>query len=115
MKKDFRVLLLLSLIILVCVSCVEKTTFACEDSFQNFFRKNEVTIVITDSGLGGLSILADAVERLKDWKSFQKVDFVFFNALFSSEGGYNTLKTHQEKVSLHQPIQIVLFSLRSPL
>jgi glutamate racemase len=100
MKKDFRVLLLLSLLILVCVSCVEKTTFACEDSFQNFFRKNKVTIVITDSGLGGLSILANAVERSKNWRGFRKVDFVFFNALFSNEGGYNTLKTHQEKVSL---------------
>jgi glutamate racemase len=100
MKKDLRVLLTLSLLILACASCIENPTFAREDSFQNFFRKNEVTIVITDSGLGGLFILADAVERLKNWKSFQKVDFVFFNALFSNEGGYNTLKTHQEKVSL---------------
>lgn len=100
MKNNFRALLPLSLLILVSTSCVENPTFAREDSLQNFFRKNEVTIVVTDSGLGGLSILADAVERLKNWKSFQKIDFVFFNALFSNEGGYNALKTHQEKVSI---------------
>jgi glutamate racemase len=87
-------------LILVCASCAENPTFAREDSLQNFFRKKEVTIVITDSGLGGLSILANAVERSKIWKSFQKINFIFFNALFSNEGGYNTLETHQEKVSI---------------
>jgi glutamate racemase len=84
----------------MCASCAENPTFAQEDSLQNFFRRKEVTIAVTDSGLGGLSILADAVERSKNWKSFQKVNFIYFNALFSNEGGYNTLKTHQERVSI---------------
>lgn len=84
----------------MCASCAENPTFAREDSFLNFFRRNEVTIAITDSGLGGLSILADAVERTKNWKSFQKVNFIYFNALFSNQGGYNTLETHKEKVSI---------------
>jgi glutamate racemase len=100
MKISFRVLLPFFLLILICASCAENPTFAQEDSFLNLFRRNEVTIVITDSGLGGLSILADAVERSKNWKSFQKINFIYFNALFSNQGGYNTLETHQEKVSI---------------
>ncbi len=100
MKISFRVFLPFFLLILMCASCAENPTFAREDSFLSFFRRNEVTIAITDSGLGGLSILADAVERTKNWKSFQKVNFIYFNALFSNQGGYNTLETHQEKVSI---------------
>jgi glutamate racemase len=100
MKISFKVFLPFFLLILMCASCAENPTFAREDSFLNFFRRNEVTIAITDSGLGGLSILADAVERTKNWKSFQKVNFIYFNALFSNQGGYNTLETHKEKVSI---------------
>lgn len=100
MKISFKVLLPIFLLILMCALCAENPTFAREDSFSNLFRKNEVTIAITDSGLGGLSILADAVERSKIWKSFRKINFIYFNALFSNQGGYNSLKTHQEKVSI---------------
>lgn len=100
MKIIFKVLLPIFLLILMCASCAENLTFAREDSFLNFFRRDEVTIAITDSGLGGLSILADSVERSKNWKSFRKVNFIYFNALFSNQGGYNTLETHQEKVSI---------------
>ena len=100
MKSTARVLVSLLPLILICASCAENPTYARQDSLWNLYRKNEVSIAITDSGLGGLSILADAVERSKHWKSFQKVNFIYFNALFSNEGGYNTLKTHREKVSI---------------
>ncbi|UCE40466.1 MAG: aspartate/glutamate racemase family protein [Candidatus Aminicenantes bacterium] len=100
MRIRFRIFLLFFLLILMCASCAENPTYAREDILLNFFRKNEVTIAITDSGLGGLSILADIAERSKNWKSFQKVNFIYFNALFSNQGGYNTLETHQERVSI---------------
>jgi glutamate racemase len=100
MHNKLKLLVPICFIILICTNCVENPTYARQDDFSDFFRKDEVTIVITDSGLGGLSILADAVERSKDWKSFQRINFVYFNALFSNEGGYNTLETHQEKVSI---------------
>ena len=63
-----------------------------------FFHKNRVTIAVTDSGLGGLSVLAEAARRMKETGIFEGVDFIFFNALFSNEGGYNSLKTRQEKI-----------------
>ncbi len=104
MKYRLQAVIFFFVFALVYAACAENPTFAREDSLQNFFRKSEATIVITDSGLGGLSVLADAVERSKVWKSFQKVNFVFFNALFSNNGGYNTLKSYEEKVAVFNSV-----------
>jgi glutamate racemase len=57
-----------------------------------------VTVAVTDSGLGGLSVVAEAVRKMKETGIFKQVDFIFFNALFSNEGGYNSLKTREEKI-----------------
>jgi glutamate racemase len=65
---------------------------------SSFFQKKAVTVAVTDSGLGGLSVVAEAVRKMKETGIFKRVDFVFFNALFSNEGGYNSLKTRQEKI-----------------
>jgi glutamate racemase len=65
---------------------------------EHFFQKQQVTIAVTDSGLGGLSVAAEAVRKMKEARIFERVDFVFFNALFSNEGGYNSLKTRAEKI-----------------
>jgi glutamate racemase len=99
-KHTIQTLLLVVIGFLVFNSCTDRQTFAKEDKLANFFSKREVTIAVTDSGLGGLSILGDAVERMKKENVFQKVHFVFFNALFSTEGGYNSLKTREQKVQM---------------
>jgi len=65
-----------------------------------FFAKSEVTIAVTDSGLGGLSIMAEAAARLKDSRVFKSVNLVFFNALFSNDSGYNSLRTREEKIAV---------------
>jgi glutamate racemase len=65
---------------------------------KSFFQKQKVTIAVTDSGLGGLSVMADAVRRMKEAGEFERVDFIFYNALFSAEGGYNSLRTREEKI-----------------
>jgi glutamate racemase len=65
---------------------------------KSFFREKRVTIAVTDSGLGGLSVVAEAVRKMKEARVFERADFVFFNALFSNEGGYNSLKTREEKI-----------------
>jgi hypothetical protein len=38
-----------------------------EEKLNKFFLKNEVTAAVTGSGLGGLSIMANAVERIRDF------------------------------------------------
>ena len=60
--------------------------------------KETITIVITDSGLGGLSVVADAAEKLSKHRVFKNVKLVFVNALFSDQFGYNGLQTRAEKL-----------------
>jgi glutamate racemase len=67
---------------------------------ERFFQKRGVRIAVTDSGLGGLSVVAEAVRRMKEAGEFERVDFIFYNALFSVEGGYNSLKTREEKIGV---------------
>lgn len=79
-------------------SCTESSSFAKEGDLAGFFQKKNVTIAVTDSGLGGLAVMAEAVEQMKKTKTFGKVHFIFFNALFSNQGGYNSLQTRAEKI-----------------
>lgn len=57
-----------------------------------------ITIAVTDSGLGGLAVMAEAAARLKAAGLYRRVDLVFFNALFTDQGGYNSLPTREEKI-----------------
>lgn len=95
-----KLLFLLLIYTLTILSCIEKKTFAKEEPFAALYNKKKVTVAITDSGLGGLSIAAESMERMKEAKIFQKVNFIFFNALFSNEIGYNGLQNRQEKINV---------------
>jgi glutamate racemase len=59
-------------------------------------KKPEVTILVTDSGLGGLSVAADVAARLPESGVFRKARIVFYNALFHNTG-YNGLPSEAEK------------------
>ena len=50
-------------------------------------------IVITDSGLGGLSVLGELERRIKENPIFENAELIFFNALFSPDYGYNSMKS----------------------
>ncbi|NOR15644.1 MAG: hypothetical protein GQ544_08070, partial [Candidatus Aminicenantes bacterium] len=86
--------------ILACSSCVERQTFAHQNQTSDLFDASDITIAVFDSGLGGLAITADVLERIKTSKIFQNVHILFYNALFSTEGGYNSLKTREEKLNV---------------
>jgi len=73
-----------------------------KETRDHFFRKYRVIIAVMDSGLGGLSVLSEAVRRLSEARIFERADFVFFNALFSNEGGYNSLRTREEKIRVFE-------------
>lgn len=85
--------------ITISLSCSGKRSASeLQAKLDNFFQKENITIAVTDSGLGGLSIVAETAVRIKRSKIFKSADLLFFNALFSSEGGYNSLKTREEKI-----------------
>jgi glutamate racemase len=69
-------------------------------NLDQLFAKSDVTIGVMDSGLGGLSIMADLAARLKEAGVFRCVRLVFFNALFSNDSGYNSLRTREEKIAV---------------
>ena len=64
------------------------------------FAKKDVTIAVTDSGLGGLSIMAEAAARMKTAGLFRSVKLVFYNALFANDSGYNSLRDRERKIAV---------------
>lgn len=64
------------------------------------FAKKDVTIAVTDSGFGGLSIMAEAAARMKTAGHFRSVKLVFYNALFANDSGYNSLRDRGRKIAV---------------
>jgi glutamate racemase len=62
--------------------------------------KPDVTIVVTDSGLGGLSVAADLVARLPGSGIVKSARIVFVNAEPDPAFGYNDLKNDADKVRI---------------
>jgi glutamate racemase len=61
---------------------------------------DQYTIVFTDSGLGGLSIMADFYNIIKEKQiPARQLNIIFFNALQESGNGYNSMSSMDEKVN----------------
>jgi len=71
-----------------------------EQKLTRFFEKDSVNIIVTDSGLGGLSVAADVVERLQNSGVFKSAKVTFFNAQPHLKSGYNKMKTTEQKVKI---------------
>lgn len=63
-------------------------------------RKPDVTIVVTDSGLGGLSVAADLAARLPASGIVKSARIVFVNAEPDPAFGYNDLRNDGDKVRI---------------
>lgn len=59
--------------------------------------KNKNTIVITDSGLGGLSVQALIAKKFK-YDFNNNLEIIFFNALAEKNYGYNSLTSKKNKL-----------------
>ncbi|MGB9894251.1 MAG: glutamate racemase, partial [Candidatus Saccharicenans sp.] len=102
----FRKKLMAIIIILLVFS-----TFSCRRPAVNreaqiadlLANKPEVTILVTDSGLGGLSVAAELEVRLAKSGLFRKVRIVFYNALFDKIG-YNGLDSEAEKIRIFNQV-----------
>lgn len=93
MRKIFTTSLFLLFLSSISFSQVDKDSL-----LREFFNKDSVKILVTDSGLGGLSITANLYEKLKTAGIFKKVDIIFFNVQPHLKSGYNSLKTREHKV-----------------
>ncbi|MFH2037725.1 MAG: hypothetical protein ABIJ45_15090 [Candidatus Zixiibacteriota bacterium] len=71
-----------------------------ESLISEFYKKKAVRILVTDSGLGGLSVAAEIEKRMESSGLFQNVDIIFGNALPSSNYLYNQMPSKEEKVTV---------------
>ncbi len=97
MTQSGGVLAALALAVLAAAGCSagsrRPATFA-----QAAREKADVTIVVTDSGLGGLSVVADLASRLPSSGVVRSARIVFVNALLDDAIGYNDLRDEADKV-----------------
>ncbi len=75
-------------------------SFGKSKSDISFLDKKEITIVITDSGLGGLSVMDDISKKISKSGHYKKVNLIFVNALFDENRGYNALITREERIDV---------------
>ena len=98
MKRSKDLLFSLGIALFIFSNCSTKKTL--DQQLVEFFDNREVTILVTDSGLGGLSVAADVAARLPESGIFDKARIVFFNSLFHNRSGYNSLDSEAEKVRI---------------
>ncbi len=60
--------------------------------------KESLSLVIADSGMGGLSICADIVNGLQERRSYRSVSLTYFNAWPEQNRGYNLLPGMAERI-----------------
>jgi len=68
------------------------------ERLKTFYAKEKVTILITDSGLGGLSVAAKLEANFREHHPFREVKLIFVNALANETLFYNRMENTEEKV-----------------
>jgi len=63
-------------------------------------QKENLKVVITDSGLGGLSVHALLDKHLRSYQNTPNIELIFFNSLADHSLGYNVMKTEAQKLQL---------------
>lgn len=62
--------------------------------------EGNIRIVITDAGLGGLSVVAELEKQLSINPIYKGVELIFFNAVYSKTYGYNDMKSDEERANV---------------
>ena len=102
MKMLFRLIRILFLLLIIFYGCQRPIQLTDADKLANFFNKNAVNILVTDSGLGGVSVAADVFERMNGSGVFEKVNVIFFNAQPHIKSGYNSMETTEQKMQIFE-------------
>lgn len=72
------------------------------------------TIVVTDSGLGGLSVLAELEKEFRVRNRFGRIKLVFFNSLAASDFGYNSMPDMKAKAEVFDSALDSMMKLYNP-
>jgi glutamate racemase len=63
-----------------------------------FAGRDNISLLITDSGLGGLAVCADIVQNLKRYRIFRNAKLTYYNAWPEQNRGYNLLPDMAERI-----------------
>jgi glutamate racemase len=89
-------------LLLLIYGCQTNQHLGDAEKLAKFFGKKQVNILVTDSGLGGLSVAADIFERFKGSGVFEKVNITFFNAQPHIKSGYNSMDNTEQKIKVFE-------------
>jgi glutamate racemase len=98
--KQLIKFIFLPLVLIYGCQTAEKLTDA--QKLERFFNKKKVNILVTDSGLGGVSVAADVYERFINSGVFENINITFFNAQPHIKSGYNSMETTEQKVQVFE-------------
>lgn len=113
--KFFFFLSLLSLASAGSTFSQENNTITNQPLDMNkILNKKKITIVMTDSGLGGMSVCAGVEQKLKETNSFEEVNLIFFNSLPEKDKGYNSMPSIEVKAEVFNQALISMEKKFSP-
>ena len=75
-------------------------THTASGSLTALLQKERIKILITDSGLGGISICAEIARAFSLHPHFRDVSLVYFNAWPEQERGYNRLEDTTKRIQV---------------
>jgi glutamate racemase len=82
-----------------------KTGYASgDDQDHPIVDRKKITVVITDSGLGGLAVMDDIAKKMAGSGFYKRVNLIFVNALFDADKGYNALPSREEKINVFNSV-----------
>lgn len=68
------------------------------EQIKSVLHKDKIRILITDSGLGGLSVLAEIEKFITTAHSFREAEIIFVNALPNANFRYNSMPDENSKI-----------------
>jgi glutamate racemase len=94
MKRELLITVLMAMFLFIGFGCRE----IGEKQNSYLLHHKTLRIVVTDSGLGGLSVMQHLIDRIEESGYYVKAEVIFVNAVFDSLG-YNALHSRGEKIS----------------
>ncbi len=76
------------------------------------FNKDHLRIIVTDSGLGGLSVQAKLDKELRIRKIAHKVELIYFNSFAGDGFGYNEVSDFKEKIKIFDSALLSIAKLK---
>lgn len=100
--RDSILAIVLTTILALTAGCrTEQTSTDSQSRYaamlESLYQQDSVTIVLTDSGLGGLSVTAALDKMFRDDRAFRQVQLIFANALPERGYAYNQMQSVAEK------------------